>query len=230
MADILVEAPCHDACRAPGRHEDRVDRRPPPGAPGMSGEDLLGVERAEHSVMHQRVQDRQHEHRPVLVQGEQDHNDEEGEVGLGDAARHVHPHRGRSEQPEEQASERVRCPNWNDRPPAPRPRRRSRPDPSARPRSPSMPSRPRWPPQSSTEAVSSRGGGAPTPRPGQLSASRQPAFDPVAKPLIGRSVDGSSVDRPGRVLDPARAPTSVISDCVPRKGQGGDKRPSATSM
>jgi hypothetical protein len=51
-------------------------------------------------VVDERVEHREQEHQPVLVQGEQHHHHEEGEMCLGDAARHVHTHRGRGQEPE----------------------------------------------------------------------------------------------------------------------------------
>ena len=59
-------------------------------------------------MVQQGVEDRQHEYRPVLVQGEQHHDDEEREVRLGTPARDVDAHRGGGEQAE-RAGERTRA-------------------------------------------------------------------------------------------------------------------------
>ena len=67
-ADILVETPRHNARRAASRHKNRVDRRPPPGTARMGGEDLARVDHSDHAVMHQRVQNREHKHGPILIQ------------------------------------------------------------------------------------------------------------------------------------------------------------------
>ena len=100
-AGQLVGAPADDVDAGQATDERGVDRRPAPrvtGGVGVGAVDRRRVQRAHDPVVDEHVGDRQAPRDPVLIEREQRHDDEEVEVGLGDAAPQVGEHRRAGDQ------------------------------------------------------------------------------------------------------------------------------------